>query len=135
VNIHKPAFLPSPLLAFPISNIKMSRPIPWPLVTDELLPTALFRLAKDYPDAIYAEFFSDAEDLAKGYRKVTFAEFANAVYGAAWWIKENVGSPGKEDGSEAVVYFGPGDLRYGVLVFASVVVGYKVRMRFHLKTR
>jgi hypothetical protein len=113
----------------------MSRPSPWPLVADELLPTALFRLARDFPDVVYAEFFSDAKDLAKGYRKVTFAEFANAVYGAAWWIRENVGAPAKEDGSEALVYFGLGDLRYGVLVFASVVVGYKVSVVRDLKDK
>jgi hypothetical protein len=104
------------------------RPNPWPQASEELLPTTFFRLADQYPDLIYAEFFTDPTNLANGYRRVTFREFANGVHAMAWWIEEHVGKPSVGDGSEAMVYFGPSDLRYGILVFASIIVGYKVRL-------
>jgi hypothetical protein len=44
----------------------------------------------------------------------------------AWWIEENVGKPTVGDGRETMVYIGPNDLRYGILVLASIVTGYTV---------
>jgi hypothetical protein len=104
-----------------------ARPKTWPQAAEELLPNTLFRLADQHPDATYAEYFTNPTDLAHGYHKVTFRRFANAVHATAWWIEQHVGKPNVGDGSEAMVYFGPNDLRYGILVFASIIVGYKVR--------
>jgi hypothetical protein len=103
-----------------------SRPNAWPQVTGELLPNTLFKLANQYPDIVYAEYFSNPKDLANSYHKVTYRDFANAVHTAAWWIEEQVGNPLVADGRETLVYLGPNDLRYGVLVLASILVGYKV---------
>jgi hypothetical protein len=107
-----------------------TRPASWPTATGELLPTTLFKIASRYPDLIYAEYFDDPANLAKGHRKVTYRDFANAVHTLAWWIEENVGRPSVGDGRETMVYMGPNDLRYGVLVLASIVAGYKVRVDF-----
>jgi hypothetical protein len=79
-----------------------------------------------YPDIVWVEYFSDSQDIAKGHRKVTYREFANAVHALAWWIEENVGKPTVGDGRETMVYIGPNDLRYGILVLASIVTGYTV---------
>jgi hypothetical protein len=112
-----------------------SRPDTWPDATGELLPTTLSKIADQYPDLVYAEYFTDAIDIAKGYYKVTYRDFANAVHATAWWIEKHVGKPKVQDGSETMVYFGPNDLRYGMLVLASIMVGYKVRLHDLLSCR
>jgi acyl-coenzyme A synthetase/AMP-(fatty) acid ligase len=103
-----------------------AQPNSWPQVTDELLPNTLFQIASLHPDVIYAEYFSDPTNLANGYRKVTYQDFASAVHALAWRIEENVGKPSVGDGSETMVYIGPNDLRYGFLVLASIISGYKM---------
>jgi hypothetical protein len=103
-----------------------ARPSAWPQVSGELLPNTLFNLASRYPDIVYAEYFSEPKHVANNYRKVTYREFANAVHGTAWWIEECIGKPIVADGRETMVYLGPNDLRYGILVLASILVGYKV---------
>lgn len=103
-----------------------SRPETWPTYPDELLPNTLFKLAAQYPDLTYSEY-PRSKDVADGYRKITYKEVANAVHAVAWWIEQNVGKPVVDDGSETLVYMGPSDLRYTVLVLGSVMVGYKVR--------
>jgi hypothetical protein len=109
----------------------MSRPSIWPQATGELLPHVLFELAVQCPDMTYAMFPSNPANIVEGYRKVTFAQVANAVHAIAWWIEENVGKSEKADGSETLVYIGPNDIRYAVLCLGSVVVGYKVRLLFN----
>jgi hypothetical protein len=108
------------------------RPDTWPSAIGELLPNTLFKIADQYPNVTYAEYITSSTDIAKTHRKVTYREFANAVHATAWWIEENVGKPKVRDGSEAVVYFGPNDFRYGILVLASIVVGYKVPEPCHM---
>jgi hypothetical protein len=88
----------------------------------------LFKLAAQYPSATYAEFPIDPHKIEDGYRKVTFAEVANAVHTMAWWIGENVGTLREDEqtGKQTLVYLGPNDVRYAVLCLGSVVAGYKV---------
>lgn len=109
-----------------------SRPDNWPQSNDELLPNTLFKLAAQYPDLTYAEY-ARSTDATDGNRKITFKEVANAVHAIAWWIEKNVGKPAKDDGSETMVYMGPNDLRYGILVLGSVMVGYKVLQYFQAR--
>ncbi|KAH7382441.1 hypothetical protein DE146DRAFT_226995 [Phaeosphaeria sp. MPI-PUGE-AT-0046c] len=101
-------------------------PEAWPSVTEELLPTTLFKLAKQFPNRRYAEYFTDAANVADGYRKISFEDFANAVHAMAWWIEGHIGKPEVANGTETMVYCGPNDLRYGVLLLASISVGYKM---------
>lgn len=103
-----------------------TQPQTWPRATEELLPSTLFKLAKQFPNRRYAEYFTDAKNLADGYRKLSLENFANAVHAMAWWIEANVGKPDVANGTETLVYCGPNDLRYGVLVLASILVGYKM---------
>ncbi|KAL6703871.1 hypothetical protein ACN47E_009005 [Coniothyrium glycines] len=103
-----------------------ARPQQWPVATKELLPKTLFRLAALHPDLTYSEYPCNPTNAADGYFKVTYKQLANAVHAVAWWIEENVGRPAKDDGSETIVYMGPNDLRYSILVLGSVMVGYKM---------
>lgn len=113
-----------------LQEIKMgsisTEPETWPRVSEELLPSTLFKLAKQFPNRPYAEYFVDATNVADGYRNLSFENFSNAVHAMAWWIEDHVGKPDIADGTETLVYCGPNDLRYGVLVLASILVGYKM---------
>ena len=106
-----------------------ARPQKWPHATNELLPETLFSVAELYPDITYSEYPRNPISAADGYRKITYREVANAVHALAWWIENNVGKPATNEGSETIVYLGPNDLRYGILVLSSVMVGYKVLAR------
>lgn len=103
-------------------------PAPWPVFHSTPLPNILFLLASQYPDMTYAEWPRNLYNISEGYRKFTYSDLANAVNASAWWIEENVGKleDGKKDGKETLVYFGPNDIRYAVLFFASIIAGYKV---------
>jgi acyl-CoA synthetase (AMP-forming)/AMP-acid ligase II len=113
-----------------------ARPSPWPQAIGELLPLVLFRLAAEHPDITYAMFPINPTNISLGYRKITFAQVANAVHAMAWWFEGNVGKLGedKKDGSETLVYMGPNDIRYAVLCLGSVVAGYKVCLLSNTKT-
>ncbi|KAF2995268.1 hypothetical protein E8E13_004033 [Curvularia kusanoi] len=101
------------------------RPESWPKAIDELLPNTLFKLAAQYPELIYSEY-PCSSNIVDGYRKITFREVANAVHATAWWLEHHVGKPAANDGSETLIYMGPNDLRYAILVLSSVLVGYKM---------
>ncbi|RAR00421.1 acetyl-CoA synthetase-like protein [Stemphylium lycopersici] len=103
-------------------------PAPWPVFHSTPLPNILFLLASQYPDMTYAEWPRNLYNISEGYRKFTYSDLANAVNASAWWIEENVGKleDGKKDGKETLVYFGPNDIRYAVLFFASIIAGYKM---------
>jgi hypothetical protein len=108
--------------------METTRPSPWPRATNELLPHTLFKLAAQYPSATYAEFPVNPSNIEDGYRKITYAEVANAVNSFAWWVEENVGKLREEEqnGTQTLVYMGPNDIRYAVLCLGSVIAGYKV---------
>ncbi|TGO50943.1 hypothetical protein BOTNAR_0374g00130 [Botryotinia narcissicola] len=60
---------------------------------------------------------------SQGCRKITYAQIANAVNGAAKLLAEKLG-PGKD--SQTLCYMGWNDLRYLVLILGAVKAGYKV---------
>ena len=89
----------------------------FPFGQPDILNNIVDRRAKCSPRAPYAEFPISATSYDQGYRKVTYADLANAINGAAWWLEKTLGR------SET---FGPNDLRYNVLILAAVKVGFKV---------
>ncbi|PQE13474.1 NRPS-like enzyme protein [Rutstroemia sp. NJR-2017a WRK4] len=89
----------------------------------ELTPQIVDRLARTTPDALYAEYPNSPQTYAEGYRKITYRDFANAVNGLAWWLRESLG-PG--DGSQVLAYIGPNDLRYPALILGAVKAGYVI---------
>ena len=89
----------------------------------EILINIVDFTARKSPQALYAEFPISATSYDAGYRKVNYADLANAVDGVAWWLTNTLG-PGKD--FETLAYIGPNDLRYNVLVLGAVKAGYKV---------
>ncbi|KAL9098748.1 MAG: hypothetical protein Q9163_005648 [Psora crenata] len=80
-------------------------------------------MAKNRPQALYAEIPVSPNSYEDGYRKVTYSELANAINGVAWWLKEKLGQ-GKEH--ETLAYIGPNDIGYVPMVLGAVKAGYKL---------
>ncbi|KAL8830924.1 MAG: hypothetical protein Q9191_001159 [Dirinaria sp. TL-2023a] len=81
-----------------------------------LLPQLVESRARTDPDAIYAEYLVSPSSYDDGYRKITYADLANAVNGIAWWLHHALG-PSR--GLETLAYIGPNDLRYPALVLGA----------------
>jgi thioester reductase-like protein len=88
---------------------------------NELLPNIVDHLSREASEALYAEYPVSPLSYDKGYRRITYRDFANAINGAAWWLSETLG-PSRDH--EVLTYVGPNDLRYTVLVLAAVKAGY-----------
>ena len=93
--------------------------------TGDLIPHLVDKRARLTPDAIYAEYPVSTVSYDKGYRQITYGDFANAVNGAARWLIDTLG-PGQS--FETLAYIGPNDLRYPALILGAVKAGYKVRI-------
>lgn len=91
---------------------------------NETLTNIVDYRAKKTPQALYAEFPVSATSYDAGYRKINYAQIANAINGVAWWLNKTLG-PGKD--FETLAYIGPNDMRYNVLILGAVKAGYKVR--------
>ncbi|TRX88461.1 hypothetical protein FHL15_010651 [Xylaria flabelliformis] len=87
-----------------------------------LLPSFVDDLARSHPSKILYSF-SKTKDPADGFIDVCAADFARAVDRCSWFIDQNLGS-----GIDfpTLVYLGPQDLNYAILVLASIKTGYKL---------
>ncbi|KAF2647901.1 acetyl-CoA synthetase-like protein [Lophiostoma macrostomum CBS 122681] len=91
--------------------------------TNKLLVQILDEVAQEDPDRLYGEIPSSPDTFADGYRKVSYRQLANGVNGMAHWIEANVG---RSTTFETLVYFGPHDMRYIILVLAAVKTGFRM---------
>ncbi|KEQ58440.1 acetyl-CoA synthetase-like protein [Aureobasidium melanogenum CBS 110374] len=95
-----------------------------------LLPTLIDEIATTTPNHVYASVPKDDADLSKGFRNVTYVEFARAIDALSWWLDKTLG---KADGTfPTFAYFGPRDLGYAIVVVAAAKVGRKVLLASHL---
>lgn len=94
---------------------------------NELLPNVVDHLAKVSPSAPYALYPNSPTTYDDGYRTVTYKDFANAINGFAWWLKETLGPARNFD---ILAYFGPNDVRYTALCLGAVKAGYVVCENF-----
>lgn len=89
----------------------------------QFLPHIVDEMALVRPQAVYAEYPTNANSYVNGFSKLTYTAFANAINGLAWWI---VAELGLGTSFETLVYFGPNDFRQNALVLAACKAGYKV---------
>ncbi|KAG9662024.1 acetyl-CoA synthetase-like protein, partial [Aureobasidium melanogenum] len=95
-----------------------------------LLPTLIDEIATTTPNRVYASVPRDDGDMSKGFKDVTYAEFARAIDALSWWLDETLG---KADGTfPTFAYFGRRDLAYAIVVVAAAKVGRKVLLASHL---
>ena len=88
-----------------------------------LLPIAIDEIARLEPEALYAEYPTSPTSYEEGFTPVTYAQFANAINGAAWLLENELGQ-GRNH--ETVAYIGPSDLRYMIMAMGAVKAGFKV---------
>ncbi|KAF2760795.1 AMP-binding enzyme [Pseudovirgaria hyperparasitica] len=80
-----------------------------------LLVTTLHDIAQYDPSRAWASVPIDDNDLAKGFRDVTYKSLLNAVSHATHWLQAHIQL---EDVFETLAYAGPKDLRYPILALA-----------------
>jgi len=90
----------------------------------ELLVHIVDEIARETPEALYAELPRSATNFDAGFHKVTYYLFANAINGMASWLNKTLERKGD---FETLLYLGPNDLRHNILLLAAVKAGYKVR--------
>ena len=95
----------------------------WHALSEILLPHLVEDRARTNPDAVYAEYPVSSSSYDQGFRKITYADLANAINGVAWWLHHTLG-PCQD--FEVLAYIGPNDLRYPALVLGAVKAGYVV---------
>lgn len=91
--------------------------------TKRLLPHIVDERARtgyDRPFALYPR----SKVPGNGFREVSYAQLANAVNRAAWWLE--VAITRFEEKENPVAYLGPNDLRYIIFVLATMKTGRKV---------
>ncbi|KAI0973640.1 hypothetical protein F4678DRAFT_486821 [Xylaria arbuscula] len=93
-----------------------------PANRDLLLPSLVDDLARSDPSRILYSF-AKTKDPADGFRDVCAADFAQAVDRCSWFIDQNLGLG---NDFPSLVYLGPQDLNYAILVLASIKTGYKL---------
>lgn len=90
----------------------------------QLLVNIVDGLAAVKPHATYAYLPVSPTDYSKGFYRVTYQKFANAINGLAWWLTTQFG---RSNSFEALTYIGPNDFLPNALILACAKAGYKVR--------
>lgn len=88
-----------------------------------LITTVAEELARTNPDKVHASIAISA-DLSQGFRDVTISQMVNGADHMAWKVDQLFGP---SDSFETISYLGISDLRYSIMVLASIKTGYKVR--------
>jgi hypothetical protein len=90
-----------------------------------LLPHIVDERARSGYERPYA-MFPRSVDPAEGFRSISYACIANAVNRACWWLDAELS---RDDEKEyAFAYLGSNDLRYIILVLATMKTSRKVRL-------
>ncbi|PKX89842.1 putative AMP-binding enzyme [Aspergillus novofumigatus IBT 16806] len=98
----------SKIATFPLPGIKHGK---------RILVATIEERAKNDPDSSWVSMPIDNNDLSKGYKEITFAEFNNAVNHAAHWLRQNL--PESDEPFQSFAYAGPKDLRYAIFAAAA----------------
>ena len=88
-----------------------------------LLPHLIDQIARDEPQAIYAEYPILSTTYDAGFKPIRYAELASAINGVAAWVERELG---RGQNFETLAYVGPNDARYVFAFVAAIKTGYKV---------
>lgn len=96
--------------------------LPSPDYGRRLFPTIIDERANSEPGRPFAAI-PKSSDLRDGFVDISYHQLATAINRCSWWLENKLG---KARNFETVGYLGVLDLRYTILMFACVKVGYKV---------
>lgn len=91
-------------------------------VGERLLPSLVDEIATTDPDRVLYSV-PKTKDLKDGFQDISAKTFARAVDRCSWHLHDNLG---RDDNFSTLMYMGPQDLVYGILVLACIKTGYKL---------
>jgi len=100
--------------------------LPSPDYGRRLFPTLIDERASSEPTKTFAAI-PKSSDLRDGFVDVSYHRLARAINRCSWWLEDKLG---KARSFETIGYLAMLDLRYTILMFACVKVGYKVRVQY-----
>jgi hypothetical protein len=89
---------------------------------ERLLPQVVEAIAETDPSRVWASI-PISLDVTDGFRDITFKEMLHAIDFICWWIEYQIGS---SRDFETVAYLGPSDMRYSVMLVATMKCRYQV---------
>jgi acyl-CoA synthetase (AMP-forming)/AMP-acid ligase II len=90
-----------------------------------LIVALIDQYAASDPSPVWAVVPIDEGDLSKGFREITYREFANAINTAAAWLQDHLPFPERD--FETIAYSGPKDIRYQIVAVAAAKLRLQVR--------
>ncbi|KAL3446506.1 hypothetical protein BJX65DRAFT_318575 [Aspergillus insuetus] len=91
--------------------------------SEDLLPTLITTLAKEFPDTLWAKYPSSPTTYSQGFAAITYAQFANAINNCAHFLAETLGRTGT---GEPLAWLAPNDPRCAVANIAAMRAGFKL---------
>jgi acyl-CoA synthetase (AMP-forming)/AMP-acid ligase II len=89
-----------------------------------LLPVLVDEIAATDPERTFVSI-PQSSDLADGFTNISYCRFAKAVNRCAWWIRKELGGHTEQ---KTVLYLGPLDLRYLIIILATAKAGHVVSL-------
>ncbi|ERF77177.1 hypothetical protein EPUS_06457 [Endocarpon pusillum Z07020] len=92
-----------------------------------LLPVLVDEIAATDPERTFVST-PRSSDLADGFIDISYCEFAKAVNRCAWWLRKELGEHTEQ---KTVLYLGPLDLRYLIIILETAKAGHIVFLSSH----
>lgn len=87
-----------------------------------LLPAVVDEIAITDPERVFASI-PRTSGIADGFTDISYRDYARAVNSCAWWLKQELG---EQSEPQVLLYLGPPDLRYLIIITAAAKAGHIV---------
>ncbi len=88
-----------------------------------LIMRVVDELGRDEPGRVWASIARSTTDISQGFRDITMRQLVSAINYTAWWLD---GQIGQSKTFEVIAYIGVSDIRYPILLFATIKCGYQL---------
>ena len=92
---------------------------------ERLLPAVVDEIATTDPERVFASIPRTSK-IVDGFSDINYRAYARAVNSCAWWLKKELGEQSEPD---VLLYLGPPDLRYLIIVTAAAKAGHIVGLQ------
>lgn len=93
-----------------------------------LLITLIDEYANTERSSVWGVIASDERDLSKGFKNITYGNFANAINLASRWLQDHL--PPQTCDFDTIAYVGPKDVRYPIIAVAAAKLKKKVSLHY-----